>query len=160
MDREKAPGTFLEWFKVLIKVTEPMRLSCISALHPPSPLKKKSDNGKWMAGLLGGKKDQTQFSRDLAGSQTGPQTRSTRKTEERGRPLQTAVLVGGGGLVTPWCLTLVTPWTAARQAPLSMGFPRQEYWSGFPFLSLPDYEMPGLISKETNRDTYLVWQDK
>ena len=24
----------------------------------------------------------------------------------------------------------VTPWTAAHQAPLSMGFPRQEYWSG------------------------------
>ena len=28
----------------------------------------------------------------------------------------------------------MTPWTVARQAPLSMGFPRQEYWSG---LSLP-----------------------
>ena len=28
----------------------------------------------------------------------------------------------------------VTPWTVARQAPLSMGFSRQEYWSGVPFL--------------------------
>ena len=28
-----------------------------------------------------------------------------------------------------------TPWTAARQAPLSMGLPRQEYWSGLPFPS-------------------------
>ena len=27
-----------------------------------------------------------------------------------------------------------TPWTAAHQAPLSMGFPRQEYCSGLPFL--------------------------
>ena len=27
-----------------------------------------------------------------------------------------------------------TPWPAAHQAPLSMGFPRQEYWSGLPFL--------------------------
>ena len=27
---------------------------------------------------------------------------------------------------------LVTPWTAAYQAPLSMGFSRQEYWSGMP----------------------------
>ena len=27
---------------------------------------------------------------------------------------------------------LVTPWTVARQAPLSMGFSRQEYWSGLP----------------------------
>ena len=26
-----------------------------------------------------------------------------------------------------------TPWTVARQAPLSMGFPSQEYWSGLPF---------------------------
>ena len=26
-----------------------------------------------------------------------------------------------------------TPWTVARQAPLSMGSPRQEYWSGLPF---------------------------
>ena len=26
-----------------------------------------------------------------------------------------------------------TPWPAGHQAPLSMGFPRQEYWSGLPF---------------------------
>ena len=35
----------------------------------------------------------------------------------------------------------VSPWTVAHQAPLSMGFPRQEYWSGLPFPSpggLPD----------------------
>ena len=29
--------------------------------------------------------------------------------------------------------SFVTPWTVARQAPLSMRFPRQEYWSGLPF---------------------------
>ena len=37
--------------------------------------------------------------------------------------------------------SFATPWTVARQAPLSMGFPRQEYWSGLPFPSpgdLPD----------------------
>ena len=37
--------------------------------------------------------------------------------------------------------SFTTPWTVARQAPLSMGFPRQEYWSGLPFPSpgdLPD----------------------
>ena len=36
-----------------------------------------------------------------------------------------------------------TPWTLAYQAPLSMGFSRQEYWSGLPFPSpgdLPDPE--------------------
>ena len=30
---------------------------------------------------------------------------------------------------------LATPWTAAHQAPPSMGFSRQEYWSGLPYLS-------------------------
>ena len=36
-----------------------------------------------------------------------------------------------------------TPWTAAYQALLSMGFPRQEYWSGLPFPTpdLPDPEI-------------------
>ena len=31
--------------------------------------------------------------------------------------------------------TFVTPWTVTRQAPPSMGFSRQEYWSGLPFPS-------------------------
>ena len=31
--------------------------------------------------------------------------------------------------------SFVTPWTVACQAPLSMGFPRQKYWSGLPFPS-------------------------
>ena len=34
------------------------------------------------------------------------------------------------------CLTLLDPMTAAHQAPLSMGFSRQEYWSGVPLPSL------------------------
>ena len=33
------------------------------------------------------------------------------------------------------CLTLATPWTTAYQAPPSMGFSRQEYWSGVPLPS-------------------------
>ena len=37
-----------------------------------------------------------------------------------------------------------TPWTVARQAPLSLGFPRQEYWSGLPFPSPGDLPNPGL----------------
>ena len=36
----------------------------------------------------------------------------------------------------------MTPWTVAHQAPLSMGFPRQEYWSGLPFPSLEDVPDP------------------
>ena len=49
-----------------------------------------------------------------------------------------------GGLVTKSCLTLATPWTVACQAPLSMGFSRQEYWSGLPFTSPGDLPDPGI----------------
>ena len=42
---------------------------------------------------------------------------------------------GGGGLDAKLCPTLVTPWTVACQAPLPMGFSRQECWSGLPFSS-------------------------
>ena len=37
-----------------------------------------------------------------------------------------------------------TPWTVARQAPLSMEFSRQEYWSGLPFTSPGDIPDPGV----------------
>ena len=37
-----------------------------------------------------------------------------------------------------------TPWTVAYQAPQSMGFSRQEYWSGFPFPSPGDLPDPGI----------------
>ena len=39
---------------------------------------------------------------------------------------------------------LVTPWTAAYQAPSSMGFSRQEYWSGLPLPSPGDLPNPGI----------------
>ena len=45
----------------------------------------------------------------------------------------------------------VTPWTIAYQAPPSMGFPRQEYWSGLPLPSL----MTDLDSLVKNRDITL-----
>ena len=38
----------------------------------------------------------------------------------------------------------MTPWTVAHQAPLSMGFSRQEYWSGLPFPSPGDLPDPGI----------------
>ena len=38
----------------------------------------------------------------------------------------------------------VIPWTAAHQAPQSMGFSRQEYWSGLPFPSPGDLPNPGI----------------
>ena len=37
-----------------------------------------------------------------------------------------------------------TPWTVAHQAPLSMGFPRQEHWIGLPFPSLGVFPTQGL----------------
>ena len=40
----------------------------------------------------------------------------------------------------------VTPWTVAHQASLSMGFPRQEYWSELPFPSPGDPPDPGIES--------------
>ena len=58
----------------------------------------------------------------------------------------------------PWCLLLqirsvqslsrvqlfATPWTVDRQAPLSIRFPRQEYWGGLPFPSPGDLSNPGI----------------
>ena len=44
-------------------------------------------------------------------------------------------LSAGGGLVVKSCPTLATQWTIACQAPLFMGFSRQEYWNGLPFPS-------------------------
>ena len=38
----------------------------------------------------------------------------------------------------------VTPWTVAHQAPLSMEFFRQEYWSGLPFPTSEDVPGPGI----------------
>ena len=43
------------------------------------------------------------------------------------------------------CVQLfVIPWIVARQAPLSMGFLRQEYWSGVPFPPPGDLPDPGI----------------
>ena len=41
-------------------------------------------------------------------------------------------------------LLFETPWTATYQAPLSMGFPRHEYWNGLPLPSPEDLSHPGI----------------
>ena len=61
---------------------------------------------------------------------------------------------GGGGitqnflkvkvLVTQSCPALCDPMDCSHQAPLSMGFSRQEYWSGLPFPSPGDLHDPGI----------------
>ena len=50
----------------------------------------------------------------------------------------------GSGLVARSCPTPAIPWTVACQAPLSMGFSRQEYWSELPFPSPEDLPDPGI----------------
>ena len=42
---------------------------------------------------------------------------------------------------------LVTPWIVAHQAPLSVGFPKQEFWSGLPFPSPGDLPDPGILPR-------------
>ena len=52
--------------------------------------------------------------------------------------------VGGSGSVRKSCPTSTTSWTVAHQVPLSMGFSRQEHWSGLLFPSLRDLPHPGI----------------
>ena len=47
-----------------------------------------------------------------------------------------------------------TPWTVAHQAPLSVGFPRQEYWSGLSFPSAGNIPDPGI---EPGSPALLEW---
>ena len=60
-------------------------------------------------------------------------------------------------LVTQLCLTLCNLWSVATQAPLSMGFSKQEYWSGLPFPSPWDIPHPGIKpeSREWQADSLL-----
>ena len=48
----------------------------------------------------------------------------------------------------------VTPWTAAYQGPLSMGFSRQEYWSGFP---LPSPTKAAMLRNPAARQFFKHW---
>ena len=55
-----------------------------------------------------------------------------------------------------WLFT--TPWTAAHQAPPSMGFPRQEYWSGVPLPS--PGQVPNPMQTVTNESILYMWDIK
>ena len=52
----------------------------------------------------------------------------------------------------------VNPWTGACQAPPSMGFSRQEHWSGLPFPSPGDLPLPGIepVSPALKADSFLL----
>ena len=47
-------------------------------------------------------------------------------------------------LATQSCPALETSWTVTHQAPLFMGFFRQDYWSGLPFLLQGNLPGPGI----------------
>ena len=55
--------------------------------------------------------------------------------------------------------SFVIPWTVACQAPLSMGFSRQEYWSGLPFPPLGDLPQPGVKSMSFVSPALAVWSE-
>ena len=56
------------------------------------------------------------------------------------------------------CLS-ATPWTVAYEAPPSMEFSRQEYWSGLPFPSSEDLPYPGIEprSPALQADSFTIW---
>ena len=64
--------------------------------------------------------------------------------ESSWRECSTVLGGSGGGSVTKLGLTLGITWTVAHQAPLSIGFSRQEYWSGLPFPYPGDLPNPGI----------------
>ena len=58
----------------------------------------------------------------------------TSHTEANSKYIKSLSKEGKESEVTLSCLTLFDPcWTVAHQAPVSVGFPRQEYWTGLPF---------------------------
>ena len=67
----------------------------------------------------------------------------TPQTEEPGR-LQSMGLQKNWTHLSDYTTKVQTPWTASYQAPPSMGFSRQECWSGLPFLSPGDLPYPGI----------------
>ena len=72
---------------------------------------------------------------------SGGQHEGSRRRGGEGRESREAHVVQS----LSWVRLFATPWTAPRQAPLPVGFLRQEYWSGYPFPSRGD--LPNLGTK-------------
>ena len=74
----------------------------------------------------------------------------------------------GNFLAVQWLRLFVTPWTVVCQAPSSMGFPRQEYWSRLPFSPPGDLPDPGIeptslpspVSSDGFFTTSATWEPK
>ena len=75
-------------------------------------------------------------------------------------------------LITQSCPILCSPWTIAHQAPLSMEFSKQEYWSGKPFPSpgdvpdpriepgSPSLQADSLPSEPPNQRSHNLWRNR
>ena len=61
---------------------------------------------------------------------------SVERKKEKGKGGSSVLCVCVSSVTQSYNRLFVTPWTVARQAPLSLEFSRQEYWSGLPFPSL------------------------
>ena len=60
-------------------------------------------------------------------------------------------------ILSPLGPTFSTPWTVALQAPVSKQLPRQEYWSGLPFLPLGDLSNPGIEAASPALQADSLW---
>ena len=76
--------------------------------------------------------------------QSNEQTYHQRECTGGEQACEEVFTVADGGLVPRSCPTLAAPRTVARQAPLSTGFPRPEYWSGLPVPSPGSLPDPGI----------------
>ena len=120
--------------------------------------------GPWW-GLRNDRTARRQESKAEPGTQTGHLynwIQTLRRTDPSKRVIQAWEAGEGSGdsgvLVTQSCPTLRSPWTVICQAPLSMEFSMQEYWSGVPFPSpgdLPDPEIQRVGEKGKNNTQ--VW---
>ena len=107
--------------------------------------------GTW-AGLVTSRGPQPQTHGQTASCRETPSTRDrpSQKAKQMWRDSsqslktrsQDHVGMGCYGAVAKSCLTHGTPWTVTHQAPPSMGFSRQEYWSGVPFPSPGESSWP------------------
>ena len=81
-----------------------------------------------------------------------PRHTTGRQLAKRKRDIYSSLQIWAKGQQQPYveahacmhALSCLTPWTTARQAPLSRGFFRQEYWSRFPFSPPTDLPNPGV----------------
>ena len=109
----------------------PMRSECFPRHSPPPPQIRRERQ----------RERERQWDREKETERERYSERHTRRKRQR-QAESVCVFLTQSSL--PGSSVCVTPWTVARQAPLSMGFPRQENWSGWPFPSLGDLLDPGI----------------